>query len=144
MIVRPSRRAFFYPRPVLSWPLGNGLLVASTGTTLGFLGAPAQATHEVPDARGTIGLAKVPCNDRRDTRQGPEFIAKAMGTSPLAQEVDEVLALFRTEFGLTATSMGFSVEPRLRMPRHGVAPASDGTGGGLDVSGHVTDAPAGF
>jgi hypothetical protein len=71
-------------------------------------------------------------------------MAKAMGTSPLSQEVDQVLALFRTEFGLTTTSMGFSIEPRLRVPRHGIVPASDGTGGGRDVSGHVTDAPAGL
>jgi hypothetical protein len=143
-MVRPARLAFFYPRPVLIWLLCNLLLVAFTGTTLGFWGTPAPATYKVPDARGTIGLAKVPCNDHRDTRQGPAFIAKAMGTSPLAQEVDQELALFRTEFGLTATSMGLSGEPCLRMPRHGIAPASDGTGGGRDVSGHGTDAPAGL
>ena len=40
--------------------------------------------------------------------------------------------------------MGFGVEPRPGMLHHGIAPAPDGTGGGLDVSGHVTDAPAGL
>jgi hypothetical protein len=143
-IVRPSRRAFFYPGPVLRGPLGNRLLVAFTGTTLGLLGTPAEAAHKVPDTRGTIGDAKVPFNNRRDTRQRPEFIAEAMGTSPLAQEVDEALALVETEFGLTTTGMGLGVEPRLSMPRHGIAPAPDGTGGGLDVSGYLPDAPAGF
>jgi hypothetical protein len=34
--------------------------------------------------------------------------------------------------------------PRLSMPRHGIAPAPAGTGRGLDVAGHVTDAPAGL
>ena len=142
--VRPSRLAFFYPRPVLSGPLGNRLLVAFTGATLGLLGTPAQAPQEMPDARGTIGDAKVPFNNRRDARQRPEFIAEAMGTSPLAQEGDEALALVETEFGLTPTGMELGVEPRLSMPRHGIAPAPDGTGGGLDVSGDLPDAPAGF
>jgi hypothetical protein len=80
------------------------------------------------DARGAVGVAKVPCNDRRDARQSPEFITEALGTSPLAQEGDEVLALFQTEFGVTATWVGFGVESCLRIPRHGIAPASDGAG----------------
>jgi hypothetical protein len=32
---------FFYPWPVLGWPLRNSLLVAFTGTLLGFLGTRA-------------------------------------------------------------------------------------------------------
>jgi hypothetical protein len=66
-----------------------------------------------------------------------------MGASSLAPECDQVVALFETEFRLTATRMGFGVEPRLSMLRHGIAPPPDGTGGGLDASGHVSDAPAG-
>jgi hypothetical protein len=49
---------FFYPSPVLAWPLGHGLLVTFTGTTLGILGSPAQATQEMLGAKGTIGDAK--------------------------------------------------------------------------------------
>ena len=75
-----------------------------------------------------LGQTKVPCNDRRNARQGPEFITEAMGTSALAQEVDEVLALFLAELGLTATRMRFGVEPCLRMACHGIAPVSDRTG----------------
>jgi hypothetical protein len=110
-MVRPSRRAFFYAWPVLTWPLGNRLLVAFTGTTLGFLGAPAQATQEMPDARGTIGDATVSCNDRREAGQGPERMAKAMSARPLAQEFDQVVALFETEFGLTTTGCGWASSP---------------------------------
>ena len=67
-----------------------------------------------------------------------------MGANPLAPECDQVVALFETEFRLTATRMGFGIESRLSRPSHGIAPASDGTGEGLDVSGYPTDAPAGL
>jgi hypothetical protein len=40
--------------------------------------------------------------------------------------------------------MGCGVKPRFSMLSHSIAPAPDGTGGDLDVSGYVTDAPAGF
>jgi hypothetical protein len=84
----------------------------------------------------------VPFNDRRNTGQGPEGIAEAMGASALAQAVEKVLALIETECGLTASRRRFGVASRLRIPRHGRAPAPDGTGGSLDVSSHLTDAPA--
>jgi hypothetical protein len=84
-MVRPSRRAFFYPRPVCRTPLGNRLLVSFTGTTLWLLGTPAQATQEMPDARRLIGLAEVPGNDGRNTREGPQFIPEAIGTGALAE-----------------------------------------------------------
>jgi hypothetical protein len=84
----------------------------------------------------------VAVNARGDAFEGPEFIAEALSASPLAQEADELLTLFQTEFWLTATRMRFGIEPRCSMLRHGITPPSDGTGGGLDVAGHVMDAPA--
>jgi hypothetical protein len=83
-------------------------------------------------------------HDAGDARQRPACSAKAMGTGALAQEGEKVLALFQTECGLTAPGMGLGVEPCRRLPRHGIAPAPEGTGRGLDVSGHLTDAPAGL
>jgi hypothetical protein len=96
----------------------------------------------VPDAGGTIRDATVAVNDRGDAPEGPECIAEALGAGALAQEFNKVVALFQTQFGLTTTGMRFGVSSCLRMLRHGIAPAPDGTGRGLDVSGYVTDAPA--
>jgi hypothetical protein len=44
---------------------------------------------------------------------------------------------------LTATRMGLGIEASLRVLSSGSTPTSHGTGRGLDVSGHMTDAPAG-
>lgn len=83
-------------------------------------------------------------NDRRDPRQCPEFVAEAMGASALAEEVNELLPLVGCEFGVTPAGRGVGVEPGFRMVDKGSAPPADGTGGGGDVPGHLTDAPAGL
>ena len=49
-------------------------------------------------------------NDEGDSRQGPEFVAEAVGPSPLVQEREQVWRLFGGEFGLTAPRMGFGIE----------------------------------
>ena len=84
----------------------------------------------------------MPCADRREAPQGPAGMAEALGARPVAQACDEALALGQTACGWTATGRRFRVEPGLSLPGHGVAPASDGTGRRVDVSGHGTDAPA--
>jgi hypothetical protein len=42
-------------------------------------------------------------NDGRHTRERPEFMAKAMGTSTLAEKVEQLLTLLGVEPRLTAT-----------------------------------------
>ena len=83
-MVRPSRRAFCKLGPGLHRPLGHGLLVALTRPAFGFLRAPLAATQQAPDARGTIGEAKVVGNESGHALEGPECIVPAMGARPLA------------------------------------------------------------
>jgi hypothetical protein len=80
---------------------------------------------------------------------GTDQINAASG-QPLSQRVripgliiNEPLGALVTKFGWTATWVGCSVAPRLRMLRHGIALAPDGTGRRFDVSGRVPNAPAG-
>jgi hypothetical protein len=96
----------------------------------------------VPDAGGTIGDAKVACNDRGNAPEGPEFIAEALGTRPLAEEGDELMPLVRSEFGLTPAGRGFGLEARLGVLGKGRTPAADGTGRRFNVSGDLADTPA--
>jgi hypothetical protein len=52
--------------------------------------------------------------------------------------------LIDTEFGLTPAGMGFGIESGVGMLDKGSAPPADGTGGGMDVAGYLSDAPAGL
>ena len=79
-----------------------------------------------------------------DPRQGPEFVSAAVGTSPLAQELEQVLSVFGMEFGLTAAGMGFGIESCLWGLSDGIAPSADRTGRGLGMSSYSAHAPAGF
>lgn len=141
--VRPSRWAFFYPGPVGSPPVGNGLFIAFAGASLGLLRTPPQTAHEMPDARQTIGPAEVAFNDGGNARQRPEFIAKAMSTSPLAEEAKEVLTLLSVESRLP-TALPFGVQATVAIVRNHITPPTDRRGRGFDVTRHVTDTPARF
>jgi hypothetical protein len=140
--IRPWRWAFFAPGPLGFGPRGNGVRIAFTGPLGGLLGTPAEAPEEGPDAGGTRGEAKVAVHACGDAFAGPECIAEAMGTSTLAQQGDEALALLRMQCGVTATGMGLGVEARLSMVGNSITPAADGTGRRFDVSGHLADTPA--
>jgi hypothetical protein len=142
--VRPSRWAFFERGPLVFGPVGNGLFIPLTGALGELLRAPAQTPQEVPNARGTIGNAKMAVNERCNTRQSPECISETMSASTLAQQGDEALALLCMQFGVTAPGMGLGVEASRSMLGHSLPPASNGTGRGLDVSGHLPDTPAGL
>jgi hypothetical protein len=142
--VRPSRWAFFARGPLVLGPLGNGLFSALTGALGGLWGAPAQPPQYMPDASGAIGDTKVLLDQLGYTLQGPEFGSIPVGASALTEEVNELLPLIGMEFGGTPTGMRLGGEASLRVLGSGSPPAPNGTGGSLDVSGHVTDAPAGF
>ena len=100
--------------------------------------------EDMPDPGETIGDAKVLLDEAGHPGPGPEFISAAMGASTLVQEFDEPLLLVEAQAGLTAARMGFGVEARVGELGCGVAPSADGTGGGLDVSGHVPNTPDGL
>jgi hypothetical protein len=78
-----------------------------------------------------------------DPCQCPEFVAEAVGTRPLAQELDQVLRLFGMEFGLTPAGMRFGMESCLWGLQYSITPSADRTGRGLDMSGDFPHASAG-
>ena len=80
-------------------------------------------------------------NDSSHASQGPEFIAKAMRPSALAQQGKQGLTLRRAEFWF-ATGMPFGVQTCFPVLVTGISPATDRTGRRLDVAGHFADAPA--
>src|SRR5262245_55273991 len=79
---------FFKPSPIVCTPLRNDLLIPLPCTACRFLGAAREAAQHVPDARRTIGTAKVAFNDRSDPLKYPEIMTKAMSPGALAQEAE--------------------------------------------------------
>ena len=80
-------------------------------------------------------------NDSGNAAQGPECIAKTMGTSALAQEVKQGMALRGGEFGLTA-GMPFDGEPGLTVLGQRIPPATDRTRRCFHLAGHLAYSPA--
>jgi hypothetical protein len=83
----------------------------------------------------------VALNQRGDASKGPAFIAKTLGTSPLASQLSHLLALCRIELGLTA-GRPFGVEAHRGVLLKGIAPPTDSARGGLDMASDLSDAPA--
>jgi hypothetical protein len=68
---------FFSRRPRVTFPVGDGLLVALDGAALGYLITPVPATHALPDARRMVAHAKVRVKHRRQALHGPQFVGEA-------------------------------------------------------------------
>src|SRR5262249_29501789 len=139
--VQRSRRAFFQLGPVGCRPLGNGLLSALAGTARRLVRTPLAASEPAPDARGTIGKAKVACKEGGNPLEGPGVITPAMGARPLASHPQQGWAWRGREFRLAAR-MPVGGEPRLPRLRSRIPPATDRTGRRFDHARHLADAPA--
>ena len=72
-MLRPLFCAFFYPRPILLSPIGDGRFVSLAGPTFGFLTAPTHASQHMPDAGRIVPHAKTPIDQFDDARQRPQF-----------------------------------------------------------------------
>src|SRR5262245_39270141 len=83
-LVRRSRQAFFEPGPHGRRPLSNGHFVAFAAASSRLLWAPLAAPEQAPEARGTIGNAKMVFNEGHHPLESPEFVMPAMGARPLA------------------------------------------------------------
>ena len=77
-ISRSCLRAFFEPRPGLSFPRLHGLLVALDGAALGLLHRKAQAAQDAPDLRLAELDAVALLDEDPHALECPEFGAKAV------------------------------------------------------------------
>src|SRR4029453_18039684 len=69
----PRRAAFFYPRPSLELPPGDGGLVPLDGAALRLLTAPAERRQHLPHMRRVIAHPELLANHFGHPRQRPEL-----------------------------------------------------------------------
>jgi hypothetical protein len=79
---------FFQLEPSVGAPVRDGVFISLAGTAGRLLRAPLTAAQHTPDSGGAIEDAKMLYDHNGNTAQGPEFIPKAMGTSPLAIKIE--------------------------------------------------------
>src|SRR5439155_1411253 len=129
----PSRRAFFYPRPVLPLPAFDGLLVALDGARFRFLGAPLQAMHQPTDMIAMVMHSELAPDDFGDAGRGPQLRPVAVRLGPLQKHLHQAAALARAQLQRASRreahpqSVG---SPSAPCPE----PTQDRTGGALDAT----------
>src|SRR5256885_2745757 len=137
----PSRRAFFYPRPVLPLPVFDGLLVALDGARFGFLGAPLQAMHQPTDMIAMVMYSELAPDDFGDSRRGPQLRPVAVGLGSLEKQLHQAAPLARPQLERASgreahpQSVGSPSAPRPQ-------PAQDRTGGTGDAAPHFVQRQA--
>ena len=91
--VRPLRRAFFYTRPVLLTPPGDGFFVAFACPPFGFLATPADAPQHVPDPGRVVADAEMLLDHFGDPLQRPQVGHIPVGERALQQQTLQLPAL---------------------------------------------------
>jgi len=142
-MVRPARRAFLEPGPPVRRPLGNGHFVACAAASRRLLRAPLAAPEQAPDARGTLGNAKMACNEGHNPLESPACVTPAMGARPLAEPHEQLAALGGVEFRLAAR-MAFGRKARFPLVRSRLPPATNRARRGFDLASDLANAPAGI
>ncbi len=107
----PSLRAFFYTRPLVFLPAGDGFLVSLCGPTFRLLPRPFEIHHHPPHMARVVANPEVLFDQLGNPRQGPEVCRVSCCASASLQQSQQ-LALLR---------LG---EPR-RTPRCWLRPKSD-------------------
>src|SRR4029453_13026887 len=85
----PRRAAFFYPRPLLALPPGDGGLVPLDGAALRLLTAPAERRHHFPEMPRGRGPPELLANPFGRPRQRPELRPVASTERALAKQRHE-------------------------------------------------------
>ena len=98
-ISRPSRRAFFKPRPRTALPLAHALFVALDRAFLGLLRTEAQSPQNPPDLRLAELHAVQPLDNDTDALERPQIGAKAVLGGLLQNGAAHLVKLARVELG---------------------------------------------
>jgi hypothetical protein len=122
--VRPSWRAFFKPRPALSLPAADRLLVALPRLAGWSSATPVELAQDTPDLRRVVAPAVLLLDEFADPRQGPQSgkVAELLG-SPFQ-------ALFEPSQLVVA---------ELRPPSRASGPTQPITAGGVQGLGPTVD-----
>ena len=123
----PSRRAFFYCRPLVTHPLAYRLVVTLDRTTLRHLATPPERLEHTPEMARMIPDAEFFVNERGDPLQRPQLVGKACGHGAGQQELLECLALLSGQlFGPARCRLGSECSIAVCFPI--LHPAMDGAG----------------
>src|ERR1035437_10038594 len=97
----PSRRAFFYIRPVVALPVGYGNLVPLHGPPFRHLTRPTVSAKQSPYVIGVIVYPELPLDHLGDATQGPQFVGIPTGNGPCQQQFQQLPTLILRQFGRT-------------------------------------------
>jgi hypothetical protein len=104
----PSRCAFFYMRPLVAFPMSNGLVVPLNRSALGDLTRPPRTSQQPPEVIGVVHHTELPADDGGDAFQRPQIVRKTVDQCPFRKKLQKpptfVLSQFprttRDRFGL--------------------------------------------
>src|SRR3989442_9018033 len=98
----PSRRSFFYQRPLPLTPLADPTVVALFGARLGALRAEATGTQQSADVVGMVDDIKAGADHLDDPSTGPQTRAIPRGLRPGHDHARQLASLGRGQFGRAA------------------------------------------
>ena len=108
----PSLRAFFYRRPLVPFPVGNGLLVSLDRALLWHLATPAAGLEYTPEMAWVIAHAELLADQGCNSLQGPKFVGIAIRHGTFEQKPQQSIPLPGSQF-LRAPWNGLGFQTRL-------------------------------
>lgn len=131
----PSRRSFFYLRPLPLTPLADPTVVAFFGARLGTLRAEATGAQQSADVVGMVDDIKPGADHLDDPSTGPQTRAIARGFRPGHDHASQLAALGRGQLGRAAGGWPCP-ESRPTSPAIGPFPPPDGSPIHAEPIGH--------